>query len=163
VLDAGIVLTSKHGGRRTLPAGAFFQGLFQTAIRPDEVLTKVFVPRPRPRQRFAFQEVARRRGDYAILGLAAAAAIEGGTLAEVRLCFFGTGDRPVLALAAAERLNGQPASRIDIAAASEAIGQDVEFTGDPQASAALRRHLAGVLLRRALDDIIGSPAGGHFA
>jgi len=165
-LDAEMVLSSRAGGERTVPARDFFQGLYQTAIRPDEILTQIRVPAARPEQLFAFGEVARRHGDYAILGIAAAASVRDGVLADTALCFFGTGERPARAFAAAERLNGQPISDIDAADAIDAVTEDVTFTGDPQASAELRRHLAGVLLRRALDEIVGgidSPAGRYLA
>ena len=155
-LDASLSLTSKAGGERRVRARDFFLGLYQTAIRPDEILTRVAVPVARPDQRFAFQEVARRHGDYAIIGLAAIASVKEGVVEDAVLCFFGTGHRPMLAEAAADRLNGQLVARIDYADAIEAIGQDVEFTGDPQSSAELRRHLSGVLLKRAVRQFLGS-------
>ncbi len=165
-LDASLCLTSATGGERRVRARDFFLGLYQTAIRPDEILTRVAVPVARPDQRFAFQEVARRHGDYAIVGLAAIASVKEGVVEDAALCFFATGDRPMLAEAAADLLKGQPAGRIDCAAAIEAIGQDVEFTGDPQSSAELRRHLSGVLLKRAVRQSLGalpSPADGRLS
>jgi carbon-monoxide dehydrogenase medium subunit len=165
-LDASLSLSSNAGGERRVRARDFFLGLYQTALRPDEMLTRVALPVARPDQRFAFQEVARRHGDYAILGLAATASLKERVVGDAVLCFFATGDRPMLAEAAADCLNGQLAARVDCAEAIEAIGQDVEFTGDPQSSAELRRHLSGVLLKRAVGQLLGglpSPAGGRLS
>jgi aerobic carbon-monoxide dehydrogenase medium subunit len=88
-LDAVIEAVSPRGTRR-IAAGDFFTGLFQTALEPDEMLTAVEIRLPA--HRFFFQEIARRSGDYAIVGLAAAGS---------RLAFFSVGDRPVLRRAGA--------------------------------------------------------------
>lgn len=159
-LGAQLVLSSSVGGERTVTAEKFFRGLYETALRPEEMLLRAVFPAARPGQRFALQEVARRQGDYAILGLAAAATVRDGILSDTVLCFFGTGDRPTLAPTAAACLDGRPLQRIDAADAIAAVATDVEFTGDPQSSAALRRHLSGVLIERALAQMASSPDGG---
>jgi carbon-monoxide dehydrogenase medium subunit len=117
-LDGVIEAVSPRGVRR-IAAEAFFTGLFQTSLEPDEMLTAVEISLPaRP---FFFQEIARRSGDYAIVGLAAA-----GT----RLAFFSVGDRPVLRRSSA--------------------ALDLDPPNDLQATGAMRTHLAGVLRDRAL-------------
>jgi carbon-monoxide dehydrogenase medium subunit len=128
-------------GRRTVKAGNFFRGLFETALGSNEVLTAVRVPAARPDSRFGFAELARRHGDYALVGLAAAARAEGAALRDVRLAFFGVGATPVRAQAAEAALE-----RGEDAVA--ALAQDLQPADDVQASAAAKKHLAGVLLRR---------------
>ena len=117
-LNALIEATSPFGIRR-IPAEIFFTGLFQTALEPSEMLTAIEIPLPtRP---FFFQEIARRGGDYAIVGLAAAGE---------RLAFFSVADRPVLR---------HPTAALDL-----------DPPSDLQATAATRLHLAKVLRDRAL-------------
>ncbi|TAK88305.1 MAG: xanthine dehydrogenase family protein subunit M [Betaproteobacteria bacterium] len=94
-LEASFVLRGPRGERR-VPAELFFRGLYETALGADELLVRVDYPRAQPGWRYGFQEVARRHGDFAIAGLAAAARVEGGVLREARLAFFGVADRPVL-------------------------------------------------------------------
>src|SRR4029077_12888638 len=76
-------------GKRKVKADAFFKGLFETALRPQEMVTAVRIPIADKNTRVGFAELARRHGDYAIVGLAASARAEGKGLADVRLAFFG--------------------------------------------------------------------------
>ncbi len=94
-LEASFVLRGPRG-ERLVPAEQFFRGLYETALGADELLVRVDYPRAQPGWRYGFEEVARRHGDFAIAGLAAAARVEGGVLREARLAFFGVADRPVL-------------------------------------------------------------------
>ena len=128
-------------GKRKVKADAFFKGLFETALRPREVLTAVRVPAADKNTRVGFAELARRHGDYAMVGLAASARADGKTLKDVRLAFFGVGDRPVRAPKAEAAL-----AKGDVEAAVAAL--DLDPQDDVQASAAVKKHLAGVLLRR---------------
>ena len=95
-LNAQIVLTNKTGTRH-VAAQDFFQGLYATAMQPGEVLTEVVIPIPKAGYRHAFLELARRRGDYAVVGVAALANVRGNTVNEVRLVFLGAGDKPLMA------------------------------------------------------------------
>src|SRR5215471_12313382 len=79
------------GGTRRVGADDFFKGLFETALGPGDVLTAVRIPVARAESRFGFAELARRHGDYALVGLAAAARADGKALRDVRLAFFGVG------------------------------------------------------------------------
>jgi carbon-monoxide dehydrogenase medium subunit len=117
-LEAVMEAVSPRGSRQ-VAAAAFFTGLFQTALEPDEMLTAIEIPLVS--EKWFFQEIACRSGDYAIVGLAAA-----GT----RLAFFSVADHPVLRSASA--------------------ALDLDPHGDLQATGAMRRHLAGVLRERAL-------------
>jgi aerobic carbon-monoxide dehydrogenase medium subunit len=137
------------GGSRRVEAAQFFRGLYETDLRPGEVVTAVTIPSCAG-YRSAIVELARRHGDYAMVGLAAHARVDGGTLADARLVFFGVGAKPVQAHAAGAALEGRKLDDVSIAAATEALGDDLEPVGDLHASAATKLHLAGVLTARAL-------------
>jgi carbon-monoxide dehydrogenase medium subunit len=128
-------------GKRTIRAQDFFQGLFETALGSQDVLTAVRFPAATKDTRIGFAELARRHGDYAIVGLAACARADGKRLSDVRLAFFGVGATPVRARRAEAALAG---GDVDAAvAALDLVPQD-----DVQATAKVKTHLAGVLLRR---------------
>ncbi len=145
-LDAQLVI-ARRGGERRVPARKFFKGLYETDLTPGELLVAGEFPALAPGYRSAFQELARRHGDYAIVGLAAHAKVSGGTLSDVRLAFFGVGATPVLARGAAQALEGKPVPDA-VAAAQAALEGDLEPYGDIHNSAAARLHLARVLLGR---------------
>ncbi|HEX6041059.1 xanthine dehydrogenase family protein subunit M [Longimicrobium sp.] len=150
-LDARVHLRGP-GGARAVPASAFYTGLFGTALEADEMLTEVEVPVRAARTGWAFDEVARRHGDYALAGLAAWVAVdEDGRCTEARIALLGVGDAPMLAREAAAALVGQMPTEDAIRAAAEAASQrDVDPPGDIHASPAYRRQLTNVLVRRVL-------------
>ena len=100
--------------------------------------------------RSAIAELARRHGDYAMVGLAAHARLDGRTLGDARLVFFGVGARPMQAHAAGAALEGSEVDDATVQAAQEALADGLESIGDLQASAATKLHLARVLLARVL-------------
>jgi carbon-monoxide dehydrogenase medium subunit len=128
-------------GKRKVKADAFFKGLFETALRPQEMITAIRIPAADKATRVGFAELARRHGDYAIVGLAASARGNGKGLADVRLAYFGVGDTPVRARKAEAALAAG-----DVDAAVKAL--DLDPHDDVQATAKTKKHLAGVLLRR---------------
>lgn len=128
-------------GKRKVKADAFFKGLFETALRPQEMITTIRIPAADKATRVGFAELARRHGDYAIVGLAASARGNGKGLADVRLAYFGVGDTPVRARKAEAALAAG-----DVDAAVKAL--DLDPHDDVQATAKTKKHLAGVLLRR---------------
>ena len=128
-------------GKRKVKADAFFKGLFETALRPQEMIIAVRVPAADKATRVGFAELARRHGDYAMVGLAASARGNGKGLADVRLAYFGVGDTPVRVKKAEAALAAG-----DVDAAVKAL--DLDPHDDVQATAKTKRHLAGVLLRR---------------
>ena len=128
-------------GKRKVKADAFFKGLFETALRPQEMIIAVRVPAADKTTRVGFAELARRHGDYAMVGLAASARGNGRGLADVRLAYFGVGDTPVRVKKAEAALAAG-----DVEAAVKAL--DLDPHDDVQATAKTKRHLAGVLLRR---------------
>ena len=137
----GEVEASGPKGTRTIKAADFFKGLFETALGPQDVLTAIRVPAATAQTRTGFAELARRHGDYAIVGLAASARADGKGFADVRLAYFGVGATPVRAKKSEAALAGG-----DIDGAVAAL--DLEPHDDVQATAQVKKHLAGVLLRR---------------
>jgi aerobic carbon-monoxide dehydrogenase medium subunit len=155
-LGAEIVLSSLSGERR-IPAGDFFRGVYETARTPNEMITAVTFPRPSPGWRFGFQEIARRRGDYAIAGLCAGLRLETGRIAEAKLVFFGVAERPMRATRAERALLGEPHTD-SVKEAAAAASVEIEVQGTGENSAALKRHLVAVLTERVLAElIVGDP------
>lgn len=140
-------------GQRRVNAADFFRGLFETALQPGEILLAAEYPKPLAGWRWGFQELARRHGDYALVGLAAM--IKGDTVCNTaRLVYFAIEDRPVLARAAGDALTGQKLDGDAIAAAQAALTDDLDPQGDLHADAATKRHLAGVLAGRVLRALV---------
>jgi len=152
-LDATIGLTSRRG-RRDMPAADFFRGIYTTALEPGEIVTDLTVPRATVGWRSGFEELARRQGDFALVGLAARVRLDAGVIAEARLVFFGVGTRPVRARAAETALTGGRASADLVTAARHALQNDIDPPADIHGSPALRRHLAGVLLPRVVSTLM---------
>jgi aerobic carbon-monoxide dehydrogenase medium subunit len=149
-LDARLGLR-RGGAERWLTAGEFFTGLFSTALQPDELLVEIEVPRPPPGAGWAFDEVARRHGDYALLGVGGVVALDGaGVCRHARLAYVNGGPGPVRAATAERLLEGERPSAALIAAAAEAAAEELRPGNDVHASAEYRRQLARVLTRRVL-------------
>ena len=140
------------GGTRTVEAADFFTGLFGTALEADEMLVAVEIPAAAPRAGWAFDEVSRRHGDYALAGVAACVEVDGdGRCRSARIALLSVGEGPVLATEAAAAIVGQqPADEAVRAAAHAAAHRDIDPPGDIHATPAYRRHLAEVLVRRVL-------------
>jgi carbon-monoxide dehydrogenase medium subunit len=154
-LDATIVVRDEHAERR-IAAADFFRGIYETALSASELLVAVELPIARRNSTHFFHEFARRHGDYAIAGLAAQTIVEGGMFKHLRLAFFAVGDRPLLAKVAGRLVNVQitPALVLDALAA---LGEELDPHDDQQASPAMRRHLAKVLLSRFAATMLGRP------
>jgi len=140
-------------GERWVPAQDFFIGLFTTVLQPDELLIEVALPPLPARTGGSFMEVARRRHDFALVGVAAVVSLDGkGVIRQARMVFLSAGDRPMEAHRAADVLAGQAPTPEAIRAAAEiAASDDIDPSSDIHATAEFRRHLAKVLARRALD------------
>jgi len=139
-------------GERWIEAGEFFQGMFSTALAPDELLVEVILPAPPPGTGTCFTEFSRRRGDYALMGVAAVVRLDpSGTCRDARLVFLNAGDGPTAAPRAAEMLVGR---RIDEPAADRAAlfaaSEEIAPAGNLHATPDFQRHLARVLARRAI-------------
>jgi aerobic carbon-monoxide dehydrogenase medium subunit len=139
-------------GERTIVAADFFKGMLETALEPGELLVEIALPPLRPRTGTAFLEVARRHGDYALVGVAVVVTLDAtGRCQAARIALLSVGDGPVLAVEAGKTLVGQKRSdELLRAAADAAAKRDVDPPADIHASAAYRRRLVEVLTRRAL-------------
>ena len=138
-------------GERELSASEFFVGLLTTAVETDEMLTDIILQQPPPGSGSCFMEIARRRGDFALAGVAAVITLDAERrCAAVRLALCGVGDTPVDASAAAACIVGQPCNDKTIADVAAAVRETVTPSGSVHASAAYQRHIAGVLVGRAL-------------
>jgi carbon-monoxide dehydrogenase medium subunit len=148
-LDAEVVLRSQLG-ERVVPSSDWFEGYLTTARRPDELLVEVRFPAARPGTGVTFLEVARRHGDFAIVGLAASVTLSGGVIADTRLAFAGIADVPVRAAETEEFLRGErPSATLFQEAARRAIA-DLEPPADLHGSSEYRKKAAATLVRRGL-------------
>jgi carbon-monoxide dehydrogenase medium subunit len=154
-LNATIVVRGQTGERR-IAAEEFFTGIYETALSAQELLIAVEVPAAPKNSACFFHEFARRHGDYAIAGLAAQAIVQRGLFTDLRTAFFAVGNRPILAKAAAKLINIRvtPAA---LAEASATLSEELDPQEDQQASAAMRRHLAKILLARCASVLLGRP------
>lgn len=154
-LGATIVARGPHGERR-IPAEKFFTGIYETALSPQELLVAVELPVARKGSAHFFHEFARRHGDYAIVGLAAQSIVAGGQFAELRLGFFAVGDRPLLA-GAADQLVNVAVTPEALAKAATLLSDELDPQEDQQATPAMRRHLAKILLARCVSALLSRP------
>jgi len=148
-LDARFTVRGE-AGERTLAAREFFRGYLTTALAPTELLTEVWFPSALPGSGAAWIEFARRHGDYALVGVAAVVTLEGSTVRRASVAVTGVDGVPVRAVDAERLLIGAPLSAESMAAAAESVRRTLEPHADIHATAAYRRHLAGVLTVRAL-------------
>jgi carbon-monoxide dehydrogenase medium subunit len=158
-LNATIVVRGQ-GGERRIGAAAFFTGIYETVLSARELVIGVELPIVRKNAAHFFQEFARRHGDYAITGLAAQAIVDSGVFRDLRMAFFAVGNRPVLTKAAARLLN-VPMTPAMLADASAALADELDPHEDQQASAAMRRHLAKVLMTRCASALLGRADLGY--
>ena len=154
-LDATIVARSAKGERR-IPAAPFFTGLYTTALTEHELIAAIEFPVARAGERSVILELTRRSGDYAMAGVVARAKLAGSTLVEPSLVFFGVGDRPITAERATSAIAGKMATPETIARAQAALDADLDPPADQHGSPDMKRHLARVLLARALGRLSGS-------
>jgi len=148
-LDARLEIAAK-GSRRRIAAADFFRGLFETDLKPGEILTAIEVPVIRADYRSGFSEFARRSGDFAMSGLAAHARFDGEVLNDVRLAYCGVDTRPVRARVAERALEGRPFGNAVLAEAKAALARDLDPPDDLQASGQMKLHLSQVLVGRVL-------------
>lgn len=146
-LDADIHLRSA-GGSRTVTASAFFQDLFTVDLRPDEILTAVTFT---PVRASAYVKLYQKASHYAIVGVAAALEVSGGTIRSARIGLTGATTHAVRLARVEQALAGQPASPEAIERASDGAGADLEpINSDIHASADYRRAMIGVFVKRAV-------------
>jgi carbon-monoxide dehydrogenase medium subunit len=135
-------------GSRTIAAGEFFEGPFTTALRPDELLLSVVFPSTSGR-RTAFAEIARRAGDFALAGVAAAITVN-GTVRDVSLAALGVGPAATRLSAAEEAVRGRSLEPAVLQEAASAASAEVSPFDDVHADAEYRREAVGALVSRVL-------------
>jgi len=148
-LDAEFVVRGPSG-ERFVPAARWFEGYLMTARRPDELLTEVRFPTAGRGTGISFQEVARRHGDFAIVGLAASVTLSGDAISDARLAFAGMSDMPVRAADAEDLLAGESPSDELFDEAARRATSDVDPPADLHGSAEYRKKVAAALVRRGL-------------
>lgn len=151
-IRAELEIASPTGIRR-VPADEFFLDIYETAIAPGEILQAIYIPVPVAGQVIGFDEIARRRGDYAMVGAAVQAVMTDSIVTDMSISLFSVGDRPTRAESAELALQGRVVDKASIAAAQAAISDDLSPTDDPQFPAHMRVHLARVLLGRVLSNL----------
>lgn len=148
-LTDGEVEVASVRGRRTIAAKDFFLGPLESSLAADEIATGVTFRRFRPGTGTAFDESARRHGDYALAGVAAAVRITGGVIDDVRASFISATPTPDV-LDLTERFAGLEVSEVDWGSAAGAARDHVDPDADIHATAEYRLHLVGVLTTRVL-------------
>jgi aerobic carbon-monoxide dehydrogenase medium subunit len=148
-LDAEFVVCGQSG-ERVVPAAEWFEGYLTTSRRPDELLVEVRFPTAGRGTGISFQEVARRHGDFAIVGLAASLTLSEGAISDARLAFAGISDVPVRAVHAEDLLVGETPSTELFAEAARRATDDIDPPADLHGSSDYRKKVAAALVRRAL-------------
>lgn len=148
-LDATLVLAGPKAERR-VAAIDFFTGLYTTELAADELIVACEMPVIQPDGRHAFDELARRHGDYAIVGVAASATRRDGRLHDTRLAFFGLEDKPVRATRTEQLLQGQAIDESTLTLATQTLQAELQPAADLTSGVDTKRHLAGVLAQRVL-------------
>ena len=152
-LDAEFVVRGPSG-ERVIPAAEWFEGYLTTSRRPDELVTEVRFPVAGRGTGISFQEVARRHGDFAMVGLAVSLTLSDGAISDARLAFAGVSDVPVRAAAAEDLLVGErPSAELFDEAARRAAG-DIDPPADLHGSAEYRKKVAATLVRRGLREAV---------
>src|SRR5258706_9568743 len=142
-LGAIFVLAGKKSERRIAPQD-FFKGLYATALQTGELIVAAGIPLPKSRYASAFGELARRHGDYAMVGAAVHGSTEGGKFSDMRIVFFGVADRPQRAIQLERALDGRPAAARTIEGGLGELDADLSPRADFHGTAATKRHLAKV-------------------
>ena len=147
-------------GERVVPAAEWFEGYLTTSRGPDELLTEVRFLAARPGTGTSFQEVARRHGDFAMVGLATSVTLNAGTITDARLAFAGVSDVPARATAAEELLEGERPTAELFDEAARVAAADIAPPSDLHGSAEYRKKVAAALVRRGLREAVGNAMRG---
>jgi carbon-monoxide dehydrogenase medium subunit len=150
----GSVTARGPGGERTIAARDLFQDYLTTALGDDEVITDVRFP-SLAGYGHSYVKFTRRAEDWAMVGVAAAVRAEGGTFSEVRIGLTHMGTTPLRATQVEQALVGQPVDASRIKAACEAAAEGTDPPGDLNATPDYKRHLARVLVARAVSKAAG--------
>ena len=141
----------RRRGDRWIDPTDFFAGALSTTLTADEMLVDIELPVARPRSGACFMEVARRRGDFALIGVACTVRLdENGRCTDARIALCNAGDGPIFAGQASASLIGRQIGEPEIDAAAELVQPAIDPGGNIHASKEFQRHLASVLTKRAL-------------
>jgi len=152
-LDSEIEITGP-AGVRGVAAKDFFKSLYETDAGENEILTAIKIPKIAKGYRSAFDELARRHGDYAMCGVVAHGKCDGDIISDLKLVFFAVGGTPVIATDAMDAMEGMAVNDESIVAAQKALDNDLETFSDLHCSATLRKHYAKVLTKRVLTSLV---------
>jgi carbon-monoxide dehydrogenase medium subunit len=144
------ILVAGRQGQRSIPAAEFFTAALTTALRPDELIVEVRLPPWRPERRWAFMEFARRRGDFALAGIALFYDFEAGRVVNAHAGAIGVAETPIRLQAVETALNGAAITEAVIGAAGAAAFKSINPADDIHAPGDYRRALLRVLTERAL-------------
>jgi aerobic carbon-monoxide dehydrogenase medium subunit len=150
----GSVALTGPGGEREVAAADLFEDYLTTAVRPDEVMTEVRVPKLSG-YGYAHRKFNRRAEDWAMVGACALVKASNGSCEDVRVGLTHMGSVPLRASATEDALRGQPLDRDRIAQAAEQAADGTSPPGDLNATPEYKQHLARVLTRRALEEAAG--------
>tara|TARA_R110000787_G_scaffold22903_3_gene66145 strand:+ start:2811 stop:3683 length:873 start_codon:yes stop_codon:yes gene_type:complete len=148
-LDCELIV-QKQGGTRRIAAADFFEGVLSTAIEPDEILTEIVVPKTPAHSGSAFVEIARRKGDFALAGVAAQVTLSGEAATSVKLAACGVGPGPVRLSGAEAVILADGLSDAALKAGARAAAAEVEPEGDLHGTEVYRRRLTAAMTYRAL-------------
>ncbi len=151
---ATLVLKSADGERR-VAAEDFFLGLYETAAQQNELLTEIRIPKAPAHQGWSFQETSTRKGDFALVGIAATLDCPNGTCTNARIVAVGVGERAMRLDAAEVAITGAVMDDTDLTAAAEAARDSVDPPSDFHADSEFRRDLVFSLTKRALSEAHG--------
>ena len=149
LVNAEIILSGPDG-ERTVSAKDFYKGLFETAIKSDEILTSVKYPINFKDTKLFFDEVTRRHGDYAMAGLVGLIKQKNKINNEINLVFFGTGDKPNEAPKTCEYLLNNEYNYSDI---KDILKTDIDFASDVSSSSDMKAHLSAILVGRMIKEL----------
>ena len=148
VATGGAVTVEGPGGSREIAADDLFRFHMTTSLGQAEILTEIRIPALAPATGYAFEEFARRRGDYALAGVCTLLTVEAGVCRAARIAACGIASRPVRLAAAEDALAGRAVDEAARIAAGEAAKEYVTAQADLQASEAYRKDLLAALVRR---------------
>ena len=161
-LDGTVIACSARGERR-IAAREFYTGLYTNALEADEMIVACELPCIATDGRHVFLELARRHGDYAVVGVAATARASADGLHAVRLGWLGCGQRPVRTPRTEQVLEGCRPDAATLKDAGAMLAEELEIEGDLTHTAATKRHLAGVMLGRAVRALVAGPSAASAA
>lgn len=154
------VVARGPGGERSIPVDSFFQGLFQTALAPDEILTEIRVPKPPPGSGGAYLKLERKVGDYATAAVAVQLTLEAGRISRAGIGLTNAGPAPVKAAEAEAFLAGKAPGDDVVAEAARLAAQSASPNADWRGSVEYKTNMARVLAARAINRAV-ERAGGN--